>query len=243
LCSATAFIVSYGGQAYLVTNWHVASGRNPKNGRELRDDNATPDTLRSLQVVKDSDIAWDWVEQPLYDDEGEPLWLEHPDHGRAVDVVALPTTCADGFEHHPYDPTDPGPPIAYGPSDLASIIGFPFGRSSGGAFGVWIQGTIASEPWIDYLDLPLLLIDSRTRSGQSGSPVILYRSQGYRTETGSIINNGSPGCRLVGVYSGRINEESDLGKVWKLQALVEILEAQQRGPTPKPGRCPKLDQL
>jgi hypothetical protein len=28
---------------------------------------------------------------------------------------------------------------------------------------------------------------------------------------------------MLGVYSGRINEESDLGKVWKVPALREII--------------------
>jgi len=63
-------------------------------------------------------------------------------------------------------------PIAVGPRDGLSIVGFPFGLTAGGYFGVWVQGTVASEPGIDLNGLPLLLIDSRTRLGQSGWPVI-----------------------------------------------------------------------
>jgi hypothetical protein len=29
--------------------------------------------------------------------------------------------------------------------------------------------------------------------------------------------------RLLGVYSGRINEQSDLGMVWKLSAIRELV--------------------
>ena len=239
LSNATAFHVTYDSATYLITNWHVVAGRDSDDGTMLPEDaGAYPDILRSLQVVENSDIRWEWVGDALYDVDGEPRWYEHPVHGRRVDVVALPTTCPDGYEQHPYDAADPGPPIAYGPSDRVSVIGFPFGESGGGALGLWIQGTVASEPWIDYHDLPCLLIDSRTRNGQSGSPVIVYRSDGYRTVTGNFIDNGIPGCLFVGVYSGRINEQSDLGFVWKSQALVEILEAKTRGTIPKLGSPP-----
>jgi hypothetical protein len=149
-----------------------------------------------------------------------------------VDVVALPLGSVRGARFFPYDLHNPGPRIVFGPSNDVSIIGFPFALSGGGGLGVWVQGTLATEPSIDYWDVPLLLVDSRTREGQSGSPVILYRTDGYITEGGDMINNGVPAARLVGVYSGRINKESDLGRVWKIGTLVEILDAKHRGPLP-----------
>jgi hypothetical protein len=38
-----------------------------------------------------------------------------------------------------------------------------------------------------------------------------------------------PVTNLLGVYSGRVNEQSDLGLVWKVQAVRDILEGQQPG--------------
>jgi hypothetical protein len=46
--------------------------------------------------------------------------------------------------------------------------------------------------------------------------------------------------RLVGVYSGRINRESDLGFVWKVEALAAILANRQRGPLPTVGPPPVI---
>jgi hypothetical protein len=37
--------------------------------------------------------------------------------------------------------------------------------------------------------------------------------------------------RLLGVYSGRINRESDIGYVWKIAAVREILENGVMGDT------------
>jgi len=40
---------------------------------------------------------------------------------------------------------------------------------------------------------------------------------------------GGPVTNLLGVYSGRVNEQSDLGRVWKVQAVRDILAAQCPG--------------
>lgn len=236
LATATAFVITYCGRPYLVTNWHVVAGRNPEDGRALSDTGAVPDRLAVMHHIANAPGHWERRTHMLYDDGGDPLWLEHPVHGRSVDVVALPIPeQIDGLRFFPYDLDNPGPRIVFGPSNAVSIIGFPFGLSGGGGLGVWMQGTLATEPSVEYREMPLLLVDSRTRTGQSGSPVILYRTDGYTTEDGSMIDNGVPATRFIGVYSGRINKESDLGRVWKLGALVQLLDAQTRGPLPRLG--------
>jgi len=227
ISTATAFVAAHEGEHYLVTNWHVTAGRHPHDGSVLSNTGAVPDGLSVLHNVAGKLGHWEQRLEPLYDANGDPLWLEHPVYGRRVDVVALPLTETRGVDIYPYDPINPGPLISFGPSDTVSIIGFPFGRSGGGGLGIWVQGTIATEPSIDYEDeqhggvpLPCLLVDSRTREGQSGSPVILYRPAGYSTEDANMVLTGQPAERFIGVYSGRINEESDLGFVWKANALA-----------------------
>ena len=44
--------------------------------------------------------------------------------------------------------------------------------------------------------------------------------------------DGNPHERFVGVYSGRLNEESDIGRVWKRRALVEVINGGKRGERP-----------
>jgi hypothetical protein len=115
-----------------------------------------------------------------------------------------------------------------------SVVGFPFGLTGGG-LAVWVRGFIASEPDLDHDDLPRFLIDSRTRPGQSGSPVVYYQ------EGGTVMNSMGelhmvPGIieDFWGFYSGRINERSDLGFVWKRSALQEIIVGGCRGTVPGP---------
>jgi hypothetical protein len=111
-----------------------------------------------------------------------------------------------------------------------SIVGFPFGVIYGGAMAVWAQGFVASEWQIDFGDLPRFLIDSRTRPGQSGSPVIFFNTGGGFTDLqGNTTLTGGVTEEFVGVYSGRINEHSDLGFVWKASVLREVIEDGVRG--------------
>ena len=93
---------------------------------------------------------------------GVPRWREHPALGAKADFVALPLTQLDNVELLPYDPANPGTNLALGPADPVSVIGFPFGLSAGGAFGVWATGFLASEPIVDFADLPIQLIDCRS---------------------------------------------------------------------------------
>ena len=43
-----------------------------------------------------------------------------------------------------------GSDIQFGPADTVSVVGFPFGMTAGGAFGVWATGFLPSEPDVDY---------------------------------------------------------------------------------------------
>lgn len=238
LGTATAFVAVHASGEYLVTNWHVVSGRNTEDGKPMHGSGAVPETLHVMHNVAGQIGRGTSRLELLYGQSGAPLWLEHPSHGRKVDVVAIPLRQTDGIAQYPYDAANPGPPITLGAGDLVSIIGFPFGRTGGGAAGIWVQGWVATEPGFDFNMLPCFLVDSRTRQGQSGSPVILYRKGVYTTDDGSVMASTKPVERFVGVYSGRINTESDLGIVWKGGALDEILAGQHRGPIPKIGPPP-----
>jgi plasmid maintenance system killer protein len=44
-------------------------------------------------------------------------------------------------------------------------------------------------------------------------------------EDGSSAVYNGPVTRFLGVYSGRVNEQSDLGFVWKAQALSELVDS------------------
>jgi hypothetical protein len=53
---------------------------------------AVPDEVVVVHNVAGQFGKWKFTTERLYDEDGDPRWLEHPRHGRRVDVVALPLT-------------------------------------------------------------------------------------------------------------------------------------------------------
>lgn len=231
LATGTAFTVLTSRGLFLITNRHNVTGRDQITGNPLDKTNAAIPNKIIISHVKEAS-APEWVEKTelLYENgdlNGKQLWIEHPKLGTKADFVALPLTSLDDVIPVAYDLKDTGPNISLAPAEIVSVVGFPFGLTAGGSFAVWATGFIATEPTIDYNDLPIQLIDCRSRQGQSGSPVLAYRAGGAVTfEDKSQVIGGAnnPVCRFVGIYSGRIRGDSDLGMVWKVSAIKELID-------------------
>ncbi|WP_411740097.1 trypsin-like peptidase domain-containing protein [Peribacillus sp. S4] len=224
----TAFLVnSKSGSPLLITNRHNVTGKHNETGALLSPKTGlVPNRIeiyhnrlgeRGAHIIKSEELLLD---------EFDPKWIEHPTWGPKVDFVAIPLTDLEDVAIYAYT-LDMGRDIFLGVTGTVSVVGFPFGIQVGNNAAVWATGTVASEPEIDYRGLPLFLIDCRSRGGQSGSPVIAYRSGGSVV---NMIGGGGavwpgPVKKFVGIYSGRVNPESDLGMVWKASAINELVDS------------------
>jgi len=226
---ATGFVVARGSHKYLITNRHIATGRHQETGQPLHQSGGLPSRIGIWHHVPGRLGAWEHRYEELLDSKGKPRWFVHPIHYERVDVVALALTDTAGIDFHTYPLREVEPKVALAASTGVFIIGYPFGITGGGKFGVWSRGSVATEPDVDWGELPVFLVDSRTRPGQSGSPVIQYFRGGAvpMADGGTAIFSGTVE-RLVGIYSGRVNAESDLGFVWKHSVLGEILSGGQK---------------
>ena len=230
LSTGTAFVVnSKQGNPLLITNRHNVTGRHQDTNQPLSDKGGIPNEIVIIHNrTHDKGMHHGWIEtiEPLYLNDN-PLWFEHPTLGAKADFVALKLTKTTNVATIPYDIHGNDSDIFIGPTDLVSVIGFPFGIMAGGVLGVWTTGFIASEPAIDFSDLPKFLIDCRARPGQSGSPVIAYRSAGttFVTSNGKPVMSDAPAHKFLGIYSGRVNANSDLGIVWKKDAIKELVDS------------------
>jgi hypothetical protein len=126
--------------------------------------------------------------------------------------------------NYPYSTATPAQELRVRPAEIVSVIGFPLGQSAGGLFAIWVSGFIASELDVDYNGLPQFLVDCRTRPGQSGSPVVAVRYGMVHLKNGDILLDGYA-SELLGIYSGRISESSDIGVVWKRSAIDELVQS------------------
>lgn len=226
LSTGTGFVVRGGSSTFLLTNRHNVTGRRNDSGELLSKTGGVPDNVLIYHHLSGRLGAWEGRIEALFTEDGSPLWREHPLYGSRADVVALPLTNIKGVDLYSYELTEE-PRIAIAPGDVVSVVGFPFGMSTGGLLPIWATGFIASEPQVNIneSDLPIFYIDCRSRQGQSGSAVIAHRSGGMvAMENGSAAVFEGPVTRLLGIYSGRVNAESDIGIVWRTAALHGLVE-------------------
>jgi hypothetical protein len=223
LGSGTGIIAQSSKGPVLITARHNLMGRRADNGAAFGIDFA-PDEVVITHNRKGRLGEWIDVTEPLLGPNG-PLWWEHPNLKGRADVAALPLTQVTDVDLYTYDLSGNDLKIACRPSDVVSVIGFPFGLRVGGSFAIWATGFVASEPDFDFDNLPVFLIDCRTRPGQSGSAVVAYRSRGAMVamEDGSACQFDGPVQRFLGIYTGRIDDRSDIGMVWKAGAIRELL--------------------
>ncbi len=238
ISKATGFVVHHAGQHYLVSNRHVFSGRHALSQKRLDEHNRDPDEV----LVTHPSVHGGFVKQTYAltshqtgTTGAQSLWLEHPVFTWIADVAALPITLPAMATHTALfeadlDLPEAAPrPVAYRvgltPALDLNIIGFPFGRRGGyETFGIWTRAYVASEPLVDIEGAPAFLVDSRTRNGNSGSPVVFYRDlEGFRDAEGEVHSPPEPYGEFVGIYSHRLNDHSDIGVVVTAAAVRSVL--------------------
>jgi hypothetical protein len=230
LSLGTGFVFASSGSFFVVSNWHNFSGKNPSTGVHLSLTAAEPDRIRVWWNTRGQLGSKFSVEIPIKDNNGQPLWFVHPVHRELIDVAALPV--------NPHANADPYPINQMSSVELAAgigsdvfILGYPFGIGPGG-LPVWKRGSIASEPELVGLNNQhFILVDTASRPGMSGSPVIVRSRGASPMADGSVAVMGTA-TRVVGVYSGRLSTndplDAQLGMVWPIRLVDEIINGASR---------------
>lgn len=264
---ATGFFLRAGGALLLVTNWHVVTGLDPAAPSVVGLGRPPPHFLKVTVLGKNGRLTE--LSLPLYTPAMEPLWLEHPSGGD-VDIVIypLPIELEKRFQFVDIQSAEDDARIAETVAKDVFILGYPFNRDEmKGAFGddapyyipVWKRGSIATEPALR-LGGRVLLIDSLSRAGMSGAPVVIAQddklmgagnaanSKAFErmlagdngaimdVDTKALTDESIKRFRFLGVYSGTIGStrlaEVALGKCWHVETLRELTASAREGVMP-----------
>jgi hypothetical protein len=252
LGTASGFFWRVADRVFLISNWHVLSGRDRHTQQPChKESGALPNRLTMLVYRRTSESDANGYFQmdvlgatlPLLVDGNPPLalWLEHPHLHRQVDVAAIDVTAAlrGGEPIHYRTANDLEPDALVDPraGDDAFVIGYPLGIVGGSPVPAWKRASVATEPFIDPGGLPQVFVDTATRSGMSGSLTIARRTVlgPYTKRDGSKSDSLVAFVeRILGVYSGRFGKEQELaqlGVVWKRQLIDEVIAGGCRGQT------------
>jgi hypothetical protein len=230
LAICTSFFYEVNEQLFLISNWHTFSGRDIESGKPLANHAGIPDRVGLYLTLEGKYIKRGWYDVFLSDNYG-PLWYEHPELGRKIDVAALPVSIPEKYNPISINKM-PQMQMKLEVSHDVFVLGYPKGLIDVLGLPIWKRATVATEPGTSS---PLFFVDTATRQGMSGSPVV-HRYRGfYKSSNFKGIGKGDwlgEGSQFIGVYSGRIGEsefEAQLGKVWKVTTINEIIEGRTRG--------------
>lgn len=206
--SATGFFHRRWDRDFLITNWHVASGRNPDNPGELL--SGYPDSPSSFQLyLPTGDDPNHFMPSELFSlyNSGKPSWIETTLEGattaKRIDLVAIPFDFSD----------TKNPPLIARVEEFAQsekdglragrdvvIVGYPFGIRPENPYPIWKRGFVASEPSILVAGQPKYYIDTPGRPGMSGSPVFMI-SKGIRVskKTHDLFAQDTKGAALAAI--------------------------------------------
>jgi Trypsin-like peptidase domain len=243
LGTATGFIWRRRDEPYLITNWHVVTGRDASTGEPLGP--ARPDMLRAYFNTRVMDFGKAVRDIRIRDADHNPLWFIEPTRRRTDDnelspapfgpkgrdVVAMPLPAlGNDINLHPIA-IEPDSELAVRIGIEVFILGYPFGNQSPG-FPVWKRGSIASEPDLTRLGTGYLLVDTASRPEMSGAPVNRRSWGTHLTDNGDLTTDGWPRTKFIGVYSGRLHtndkEDAQLGMVWPADDIDNIIDAAKR---------------
>lgn len=182
---------------FLVTNYHVVTGRAP-----LSKDAAVGDSVQFLIHEDRSDLARvRHLQLPLYDAAHQPLWITS-DTTPDADVVLLPIPpeAYANVSLYVFTEAHTHGDIKIRPTSGATLLGYPYGfADTAHDLPVWKTGHVASEPSVDFDNHPVFLVDVSAFPGMSGSPVLAVENGIYESEEGTMRSGRV--LKLLGIFS------------------------------------------
>lgn len=234
LGSATGFFFKLSENWYIVTNWHVFSGRDPRTGQPRHHSGAVPDEFRFYfnEVIGDK-LKTSWAGYSLWH-EDKPTWLQHGEKGQAIDIAVIKVSKEHiGLAKDLYDPEGARPNMFIDLGAEVFIPGYPLGLAAPAQLALWKRASVASSLELGDDAATYFYVDTATREGMSGAPCIAisnWKHYEMDRSTGHVSVVEKPlSWKLLGVYSGRKNPsdqfEAQIGIVWREHFIVEIIES------------------
>lgn len=225
LSTASSFLIEDLENLYLVTALHNFSGRNFFTRKCLSPKLATPNKFQATVRIKGDggDLNTFEMKGDLFSN-GTPIFLyDWSENGGDIAIIRLPK------EHdHLYFATMNDTP-SQDWSVFAGLDVYALGYPSAldvNRTPIWKNISIASEPSQKVNGINAILTDGLTYSGMSGGPVIINQTQGF-TNTKSYLIGAKLAARLLGVYGGRFDADTEksgtLGFYWPIEIVHAII--------------------
>lgn len=257
LSTGTGFIYQSGDYYYIVTAWHNLTGLHSELMIPLSKNGGIPNNLiASVAFYSNSHVARLPIIIPLVDTD-KSLFMVHPKRWPRIDVAVIPFNPKSDYDldFELDDNNKTRVPLSSIESALALcpiqqyllpnkglsqqwlssvdvteelfIPGYPLNIHDYYSQPVWKRATIASSVQRGWNSEPKFLIDTASKNGMSGSPVIFYNTNGTLKIRETTYLLSGQAAILAGVYVGRlgVSHEVDpqIGVVWHQSVIDEII--------------------
>lgn len=218
--AASGFFYFYSSGLYLCSSRRIVTAA--AKGR--------PDELRVLlHTDPDDPTQNEELAVPLFDEDGDPLWLEHTSRPDEIELIAVPLDALEiemRFAVRAFSILDQVPKeVELPPGEDVLVIGFPEGvYDDVHNLPVVRRASIASVYPVPYKGRPQGLLDVRLPSETHGAPVVTRGSlvSGQANDGSSPVEK--PVNYFVGVHSsGGPGGAAELDVVWYPWLLTEII--------------------
>jgi hypothetical protein len=216
IITGTGFIIRSKTKYYLITNEHIATNKQRSTGKWVV--SKVPIYPNHIFIEHRSSLGVDYFTNTLQmiDSGGIKKYKNYKmPNGEILDIVAIPLESANLSKYikiYPVDFEQDFENIKILPSDIATVVGYPHGKTFDFNFPIWKTGRIASEPDIDQGGKPIMYLDLLGYTGMSGSPVYYITNHLITKKNSQYI--GDRNVIFLGVIF-EINEELNLSIILK----------------------------
>lgn len=246
------------GRGYLITCWHVVSGRDFFSRECLSNTGFEPTKIAyyGAKIEADSSGSTKLLQKRIV--IGFPEVLQEyirsgPPNiaGVPVDLFAFPVDPEWIFSAQDASPEATPQQklskfineqnqsyLSTNAGDDCYILGYPLANYVGFRPPVWKRASIASDTALPFAGRPIFLVDGNTLPGLSGAPIIRMERVLVETAEGSGEYNSLDTSLLVGVYAGRLTspdyKDTMIGYGWYTGLIPDLLERTAIDFTPEP---------
>lgn len=246
--TASGFFWKYRGRSFLVTNWHVITGRDIFTGELKSQFGYVPKRIRfygssfvregayltfirsgmTLELDDETSQKIVCLGMEVFPYDICPIPISEgivfgADVGREQFKGASSASCYINDHHSDRVITHVG--------DDCFILGYPLKTCTGLMPPIWKKGSIASEPLVGVNGRPLFLVDAATSSGMSGSPILRRVNAGWSSNDSG--DRELSKYSFIGIYGGRVlhasSELHGAGYGWYGSLINKTIEGYYRG--------------
>jgi len=249
LSRGSGFFYMYEGVPYLVSAWHVFSGRDVFSRQAMSPTGYEPRVFRyyDLEIKYEGERAFLTAKPHTIELTNEGIELfRSPPHvlDEPIDIAAIPLREDIGFHGRPDGserdrntrfinenaqglmPTNAG--------DDCYVLGYPLSNYIGFRPPLWRKLSIATDTILPTENLPMFLLDGPTREGFSGGPVIRMSKALIEDSDRRFSFLEVETALFIGVYAGRLSgnaygDDPQIAYAWYDVLIPEIIDLLYKG--------------